>query len=125
MRLDQRFRKSERLLKKEEIRSVLRQRGFEGKYCYLHIRPNQGSNSRLAVVVSRAAGKAVVRNKAKRRLREIFRRNKNYLNQTLDLVIRAKRSIGVASYRELGEDFNRILKRKRCLITTDPGNTDN
>ncbi|MBN2328325.1 MAG: ribonuclease P protein component [Candidatus Omnitrophica bacterium] len=113
--MDTRLRKVERLRKREEIRSVLRQRGLEGKYCFLHVRSNRFPYSRLGVVVSRAVGNAVVRNKTKRWLREIFRRSKSQLSRTVDLVIRAKGVVREAAYNELADEIHRLMKRQNLL----------
>ncbi len=119
MDLDNRFRKNERLHKSQEVRNVLRQRGWEGDYCILYIRPNHGNNSRLAISVSRVVGKAVERNKAKRRLREIFRRMKGQFSQSVDLVIRAKRGIREVGYFDLAYEIHGLLKRKKLLKQDD------
>ncbi|MGC9326812.1 MAG: ribonuclease P protein component [Candidatus Hinthialibacter sp.] len=113
--MDTRLRKVERLRKREEIRSVVRQRGLEGDYCFLHVRSNQLPYSRLGVIVSRAVGNAVVRNKIKRWLREIFRRSKSQLSRTVDLVIRTKGVVREAAYSELADDIHRLLKRQKIL----------
>lgn len=117
--LDNRLRKNERLHKSKEVRNALRQRGLEGDYCILYIRPNRGSHSRLAVSVSRVIGKAVERNKAKRRLREIFRRMKGQISQSVDLVIRAKKGIREVDYFDLACEIRGLLKRKNLLVHND------
>lgn len=84
-------------------------------YCILYARPNALTFSRLGVVVSRVVGNAVVRNKAKRRLREIFRRLKGQLIQSVDLVIRAKGLIREATYNELASEICSLLKQRKFL----------
>lgn len=50
-------------------------------------------HSRLAVVVSRKVGPAVARNRVKRRVRDLFRRNKGLLPEPTDLIVVARREI--------------------------------
>lgn len=69
----------------------------------------------MGVVVSRAVGKAVIRNKAKRRLREIFRHLKGQFVQSVDLVIRAKGLIREATYGELANEICFLLKQRKVL----------
>lgn len=47
--------------------------------------------SRLGVVVSRRVGNAVVRNRWKRRMREVFRRHRDRIPTGWDLVVRPRR----------------------------------
>ena len=113
--MDERFRPAERLRKKTEIEAVLRQPGRPGKYCVLHVLLHDGPFSRLGLVVSRAAGPAVTRNRAKRRIREIFRRAKGRFTRPADFVIRARRSITEATCAQLADDITRLMKQARLL----------
>ena len=56
---------------------------------------------RLGVVASRRVGGAVRRNRAKRLLREVYRRNRPASMASVDLVLVARRSIVEASYRDI------------------------
>ncbi len=64
------------------------------------VRPTAGP-SRVGVVASRAAvGNAVHRNRAKRRLREIYRQHQNLVPPGLDLVLTARTALLRLSYAE-------------------------
>lgn len=54
-------------------------------------RLNKCQHPRLGVVVSRRVGKAHERNRWKRVIRDIFRRHRNSLPTTLDLVVRPRK----------------------------------
>jgi len=56
---------------------------------------------RLGVTVSRRVGKAVVRNRIKRAIREWFRQSRENLGDRLDLVVIARASAGELSAREI------------------------
>src|SRR5437868_6892948 len=62
-----------------------------------------GNRSRLGVITSSRIGGAVTRNRARRLLRESFRRNENRLAQPVDLVLVARASIAGKSFFEAGE----------------------
>jgi ribonuclease P protein component len=61
--------------------------------------------------VSKKVGKAVVRNKVKRRFREIFRRNKPAGAPCMDVVINARRSVVEAEFALLRDEFAGTLER--------------
>jgi len=119
--LNQRLRPYERLRKRKEIRALLRHRGVSGTYCILYARRNDRPTSRFAVIVGKVVGKAVVRNRAKRRIREAYRRLKTKLTDSADIIIRAKRTIAEATYGEIARDIAGLLKKANLLKELAPG----
>ena len=61
------------------------------------------------IVSKKVSKKAVVRNKIKRRLREIFRLNQNSLD-SFDIVIIAKQNAAECEYADLEKNFIKALK---------------
>jgi ribonuclease P protein component len=76
------------------------------------------SASRVGVVVSKKVGDAVVRNRAKRLLRETFRVHQHEFNQPLDLVLVARSSIVGRAFVEVEKDFL-IVMRKAGLLSPE------
>ena len=66
----------------------------------LYVRRNGGRENRLGFTVSTKVGCAVVRNRVRRRLREIYRLHEASLKNGVDVVIVARVQIGRASCRE-------------------------
>ena len=64
-----------------------------------------------AVVVSRRVGSAVIRNRVKRRLRDIYRHQLPFLKKGLWLVITAKTPAATASTGALRAEWLRLGKR--------------
>lgn len=71
--------------------------------------------NRLGVVTSRKIGGAVERNRARRLMRECFRRHQHELNQPVDLVLVARNSITGRRYGEVEKDFLAALRRARLI----------
>ena len=65
----------------------------------------------VGLVVSKAVGPAVTRNKVKRRLRHLAREHLTSLPGSAVLVVRALPASAAASYAELGTDLDRCLAR--------------
>jgi ribonuclease P protein component len=67
---------------------------------------------RVCFVASKAAvGGAILRNRAKRRLREIFRKNQNLITSDVDLVIVTRNAAVKISFKEMELKFVEACKR--------------
>ena len=75
--------------------------------------PNGTERSRLGFVVSKKVGNAVVRNKVRRKLREIFRLLP--LNSGWDVVVIARKKVAVSKYGGLESAVLRTLHRGGLL----------
>jgi ribonuclease P protein component len=81
---------------------------------------------RLGLAVGRRVGGAVERNRAKRLLRESFRRNKIETVRGLDLVLIPKVEIGGRSLADVEREYQARLKRvaRRRSHGANPSRTD-
>jgi len=100
--------REERLRKRREFLRVY-ERGAKVKtrLFFIYLLENGLPYSRLGITVSRKVGKTTVRNQVKRRLREVFRRNKSIINPPCDLVINTSSITARATLVELEEEFRR------------------
>lgn len=60
---------------------------------------------------SRAVGNAVIRNRAKRHLRELFRLHQHEIPRGLDLVVSARASIRRADFGDLEQRFLNTVRK--------------
>lgn len=86
-----------------------------GDYMVLWVRNAGDSCCRLAVVASRKVGHAVKRNRAKRRIREVFRLHRHLLCSDMDLVIVCRYTTGSADWNALCEEFITLARRSGVL----------
>ena len=106
------FSKSDRLLKRDDFRRVYEQgRKLQGRYFTAFVLPSERERPRLGITTTRKIGNAVERNRARRLLREAFRKNKWLVPRGVDIVINVKRSLAEASYGDLEGDFITFLER--------------
>ncbi len=106
------FRPEDRLRQRREFLRVYQEgRRVGGRYFGLFYLRGAGDRHRLGLTVPRQVGGAVVRNRVKRRLREIFRLNRSVLGDNpLDLVINVYPPGGQAASVELRAEFLRSAR---------------
>jgi ribonuclease P protein component len=111
---DERFTKAERLRKRQEFRQVYAAgRRYSLSLFTVFALPTPRGKTRLGVTVTKKIGRAVKRNRAKRLIREVFRRNKNRIGGSFDLVVNVKDKLVEATYREVEADFLTLIARLR------------
>lgn len=77
-------------------------------------------SSRFGVTATRKIGNAVIRSRAKRRLRELYRlRQSTNVIETMDLVANARRSCVRVPWQILERDFNYCLARLSERMSAD------
>ena len=77
----------------------------------LYWRPNRLDHNRLGITVSTKLGHAVVRNKIRRRIREICRLHGQQLRQGIDLVVVARSRAPQVDYWKLDRDFQKMARK--------------
>jgi ribonuclease P protein component len=110
---DQRFRPQDRIRRRSEYQvSYTRGRRIPSRNFVLFVAPNALGRPRLGLTMTRRLGGAVRRNRAKRLLREIFRRHKAELAD-VDVVVNGRAGLPGANYRQIEEEFLACLKAYR------------
>ena len=77
----------------------------------LYCRKNRLGHNRLGITVSVKLGNAVKRNRARRRLREVYRLASPRLSQGWDTIVVARGRTLTASWKELNDTFRRLARK--------------
>jgi ribonuclease P protein component len=108
----QKFPKTDRILKRDIFRRVYEEgRKIQAMHFTAFVLQNTGGRSRIGITATRKMGNSVERNRARRLVRAVFRKNKWLVPQGVDIVINVKRSLAEVSYRDLEGDFITFLER--------------
>ncbi|MCD6499204.1 MAG: ribonuclease P protein component [Deltaproteobacteria bacterium] len=111
------FPKDIRLTKRREYLDVMRHgRKFVTHRLVFFCEDSENGPARLGVTVSRRVGNAVVRNRVKRQIREMFRRRRWELLPGVRIVVVARRSAAAGNNVSLEQDFGRLerwLERRK------------
>jgi ribonuclease P protein component len=108
----QRFTKRQRVRRRDEFQRVF-DSGYRvsSRYFTLLFVPGTSSTTRLGIVASRKLGDAVRRNRAKRLIREVFRRIDVESGTGLDLVVIPRRELFDVPFADLDRDFRAAFRR--------------
>lgn len=81
----------------------------------VYCRKNRLGHNRLGITASVKLGHAVVRNRARRRLREVYRLNGDKLRSGYDIVLVARGRTAKMPWKDLNETFLRLCRRLDLL----------
>ena len=82
--------------------------------------PNGLERSRFGMSIGRALGGAVVRNRIRRRLREILRRHRQEISSGWDIILHPRGSVATSEFGALTEELLGLL-RSALMSATPPG----
>ena len=86
----------------------------------LYVRRNGRKANRLGLTVSTKVGRAVVRNRVRRRLREIYRLHEGALAYGCDVVVVARTRAASSDYHQLEKSFLRLADKLSLLKKDGP-----
>jgi ribonuclease P protein component len=106
----ERFPKRTRLTRRSEFLNLSREgKKVHTSHFIVITKANDKGENRLGVTVSTRVGKAVVRNRIKRLLREFFRRHRGEFSLYEDIVIIAKKGAGELSLNEVSSELSKAF----------------
>ena len=104
------FRAAEHIRRREDFERIYAAGARQsGRTMIMFVQLTTGPVARLGIAATRKLGSAIIRNRAKRLVRELFRHNKP--PGGLDLVVVPRREMLDAPYASLEAEFRALLER--------------
>ena len=95
--------------------------GFADSYLVLYARRNRTGVNRVGITVSKKLGHAVVRNRTRRRLREIYRLNEARFQPGWDIVVVARTRAVEAPFEKLTASYLALAAKAGVLLPGGAG----
>ena len=97
------------------FRRLYRTNGYAGPYVVLYARKNRAGINRVGITVGKKLGKAHIRNRIRRRIREVYRLNEDRFQSGWDIVVVARSRALDVSFDRLTESYLSLAKKAGIL----------
>ena len=88
---------------------------YSGEHMVLYVVSSKTKNIKVGLAVTKKVGHAVVRNKVRRRLREIIKTQVPNLKQNNNILVVARENICSASFEKLSNEFSKLIKKANLI----------
>jgi ribonuclease P protein component len=111
------MKKNYRIKKSEDIEQIIKHKHSVGNKNYIiYIMKNsEAKHFRLATSVSKKLGNAVVRNRQKRLIRQVFNSNKDKI-KLYEIFVIARSNVVNLTYNEVEQNILHLLKKLNVLV---------
>ena len=90
--------------------------GYANSYLVLYARKNKTGENRVGITVSKKLGKAYVRNRVRRRFREVYRLNEEKFQPGWDIVVVARTKSIHADFGKLTAAYLQLAEKAGILV---------
>ena len=97
------------------FRRLYHTNGFADSCLVLYARKNRSGMNRVGITVSKKLGKAHVRNRTRRRIREVYRLNEACFRPGWDIVVVARSKAVDAEFSQLTRSYLALAKKAGIL----------
>ena len=97
------------------FRRLYSTQGYANGMLVLYARPNRSSQNRVGITTGKKLGHAVVRNRARRRLREVYRLNEALFKPGYDIVVVARHKCVTADFQKLCKAYLSLAAKAGIL----------
>ena len=98
------------------FRRLYHTNGFGSPYLVLYARKNRTCANRVGITVSKKLGKAHIRNRIRRRLREVYRINEAKFQPGWDIVVVARSKALDVPFDQLEKSYLHLAKKAGILV---------
>lgn len=106
------FPKASRLLRRSDFRRVYKEgRRRNTSLCTIFFRANGSPLTRVGITTPKTCGNSVLRNRLKRRLREVFRLNRAAIPGGWDIVLNPCEPAATVPFQTLAQEVLRLFPR--------------
>ena len=99
---------------------LYRTSGQANGYLVLYARRNRTATNRVGITVSKKLGKAHIRNRVRRRLREVYRLNEARFAPGWDIVVVARTRAIQVPFEKLTDAYLSLAQKAGILLTEEP-----
>ena len=109
--------KENRLKKTKDFENVFKNgKGYKEDFLYLKILKNDLKNSRFGFVVGKNfSKKAVLRNKMRRKLRELVKNNISQIDTSIDGILMVRPASQLADFKSLDKKIENLFKKSGVI----------
>ena len=97
------------------FRRLYSTQGYANGMLVLYARPNRLGQNRVGITTGKKLGHAVVRNRARRRLREVYRLNEALFKPGYDIVVVARHKCVTADFQKLCKAYLSLAAKAGIL----------
>ena len=98
------------------FRRLYHTNGQANGYMVLYARRNRTGGNRVGITVSKKLGKAHIRNRTRRRIREVYRLNEEKFQPGWDIVVVARTRAVDAPFEKLTKSYLALAKKLNLLV---------
>ena len=98
------------------FRRLYATQGYANGMLVLYARPNRTGKNRVGITTGKKLGHAVVRNRARRRLREVYRLNEALFKPGFDIVVVARSRCITADFQKLTKAYLSLAEKAGILL---------
>jgi len=105
-----------RLRSNEDFKRIYKSgKSYWNRNLVIYVKSNGLEHIRVGFTVTKKIGNSVVRNKIRRRMKEIFRKNFDNIKEGYDIILVPKKNVVDISYQELESAMIHIFKLANVL----------
>lgn len=102
------------------FRRLYSTQGYANSCLVLYARRNHLSANRVGITVSKKLGGAVVRNRVRRRIREVYRLHESQFGAGWDIVVVARSRAISVSFEKLTDSYLSLAQKAGLLLPEQP-----